>query len=100
MYADKLEKKLAELFPEEFEKCSGFVQHKNLMLTPQFLEDNGIPFSRVIQNAGDLMIVWPRAYHFGYNAGFNQAEAVNFATPQWVEDVKEENIKPCTCDIA
>lgn len=42
------------------------------------------------------MIVLSSAFHYGFNHGFNVAEAVNFATASWLPAGRKA--RPCMCD--
>ena len=44
----------------------------------------GVPVYRMDQKAGEFIVTFPRAYHAGFNQGYNFAEAVNFAPADWV----------------
>ena len=50
---------------------------------------------QVKQNAGEFIVLNSGAYHAGYNQGFNCAEAVNFATEDWIPLGKEAT--RCDC---
>jgi len=54
------------------------------MLSPKVFSDNGIPVYTALQKPGQFIITYPRAYHAGFNLGFNIAESVNFATEEWI----------------
>jgi hypothetical protein len=63
--------------------CPQAVMHKRFLVHPEALRAAGIPVSRLVQRPGDMVITFPGAFHFGYNTGFNIAEASNFANEAW-----------------
>lgn len=62
---------------------------KTTVMSPEVLVAAGVPCCRLVQNAGDFIVTFPRAYHLGFSHGFNCGEAANFASPAWLEVAKE-----------
>ncbi|XP_046747489.1 lysine-specific demethylase lid isoform X3 [Diprion similis] len=65
--------------------CSPRCQHTNNP-TPMYI---GVPVFRTDQHAGEFVVTFPRAYHAGFNQGYNFAEAVNFAPADWLKMGRE-----------
>ena len=83
------------MVPEMWRACPEFLRHKELLISPTLLEQNGIPFTRMMQQPGEFVVTYPGSYHSGFNTGFNCAESCNFATQAWVEI--GEDARPCEC---
>jgi hypothetical protein len=52
-----------------------------------------------LQEAGQFIITFPGAYHAGFNHGFNCAESVNFALPQWLPIGRRARQCACQPDV-
>ena len=70
--------------PEHSQLCQEFLRHKTTMIAPSRLLSESIPVTHTVQQTGEFVITFPRGYHWGFNQGFNCAEAVNFATEAWI----------------
>ena len=95
-HGHKLEKLCSKLFPAIAAHCTNFMRHKSCLLSPAIMDKHHIPYHRMIQEAREIIVVFPYAYHSGFNHGFNIAESTNFATERWVEYGKRH--RPCDCD--
>uniref|UniRef100_A0A1I8HHV5 [histone H3]-trimethyl-L-lysine(4) demethylase n=1 Tax=Macrostomum lignano TaxID=282301 RepID=A0A1I8HHV5_9PLAT len=82
--APALETAMREEAGELFERSPDLLHHITTIMNPAKLMAKGVPVYRIDQEAGDFVITFPRAYHAGFNQGFNFAEAVNFCSPSWL----------------
>lgn len=66
---------------------------KTSLLSPEIVVASGIPCCRLVQNPGEFVVTFPRAYHIGFSHGFNCGEAANFGTPKWLAVAKEAAVR-------
>ncbi|XP_062092984.1 lysine-specific demethylase ELF6 [Humulus lupulus] len=66
---------------------------KTTLVSPEVVAASDIPCCRLIQNPGEFVVTFPRAYHVGFSHGFNCGEAANFGTPQWLKVAKEAAVR-------
>lgn len=85
VYGRKLEKMANGYFPASHKSCNAYLRHKMTLISPQILKQHKIPYNKITQEAGEIMITFPYGYHSGFNHGFNCAESTNFAMERWVE---------------
>ncbi|KAI1891193.1 hypothetical protein AGOR_G00162430 [Albula goreensis] len=82
--AEQLEAVMKKLTPELFEYQPDLLHQLVTIMNPNILMAHGVPVVRTNQCAGEFVITFPRAYHSGFNQGYNFAEAVNFCTADWL----------------
>jgi JmjC domain, hydroxylase len=85
-------------FVHQVKQCKEFLRHKRCLLSPEILKTAGIRYQTAVQYPGDAIITFPGSYHFGFNAGFNIAEATNFGIPEWLPFGRRAKICLCRPD--
>ncbi|KAH8391108.1 hypothetical protein KR215_007141 [Drosophila sulfurigaster] len=95
----RLEKLANSLFNENHQECNAYLRHKMTMISPKVLRQHNIPYNKITQEAGEIMITFPFGYHAGFNHGFNGAESTNFASKRWIEYGKRASICKCRSDM-
>ncbi|TRY71946.1 hypothetical protein TCAL_03931 [Tigriopus californicus] len=94
-YGYLMERAAAALFPNVASWCTNFMRHKTCLISPHIMDEMGVPYQKVIQEERDIIVVFPYAYHSGFNHGYNIAESTNFASERWIEYGKRH--RSCDC---
>ena len=66
------------------------------MIDPHVLIKNGVKLRKIVQREREFVVLKAKAYHSGFNSGYNIAEAVNFALESWIPIGKAA--KYCKCE--
>ncbi|XP_014667621.1 PREDICTED: lysine-specific demethylase 5B-like [Priapulus caudatus] len=83
--AELLEQAMRDQAPELFEAQPDLMHQLVTIMHPNLLMEKGVPVHKTNQQAGEFVVTFPRAYHAGFNQGYNCAEAVNFCPPDWFD---------------
>lgn len=87
--AEIFEESMKSAAPELFQSQPDLLHQLVTIMNPNILMSAGVPVYRTDQHAGEFVITFPRAYHAGFNQGYNFAEAVNFAPADWLKMGRE-----------
>lgn len=87
--AELLENAMKAAAPDLFKTQPDLLHQLVTIMNPNILMAAGVPIYRTDQQAGEFVVTFPRAYHAGFNQGYNFAEAVNFAPPDWLKVGRE-----------
>ncbi|CAO1622505.1 unnamed protein product [Jaminaea pallidilutea] len=83
--AEKFEDAMRKAAPDLFETSPDLLFQLVTMMSPAKLKKEGVRVYACDQRANEFVVTYPKAYHSGFNQGFNFNEAVNFALPDWVD---------------
>ncbi|XP_063389796.1 lysine-specific demethylase 5-like [Cydia fagiglandana] len=87
--AEQFEAAMKAEAPELFQLQPDLLHQLVTIMNPNILMRAGVPVYRTDQRAGEFVITFPRAYHAGFNQGYNFAEAVNFTPADWLKMGRE-----------
>ncbi|KAJ8923502.1 hypothetical protein NQ315_010080 [Exocentrus adspersus] len=87
--AENFEETMKSAAPELFHSQPDLLHQLVTIMNPNILMNAGVPVYRTDQHAGEFVVTFPRAYHAGFNQGYNFAEAVNFAPADWLRMGRE-----------
>lgn len=87
--AELFEEAMRRAAPDLFETSPDLLYQLVTMMSPAKLKDEGVRVYACDQRANEFVITFPKAYHSGFNQGFNLNEAVNFALPDWIDFDRE-----------
>lgn len=58
----------------------------DIMFSPEYLKENGIPVYHAYQEVGDIIIKFPKAYTSYFSLGTSVTESVNIANTDWLKE--------------
>ncbi|XP_062545101.1 lysine-specific demethylase 5 [Armigeres subalbatus] len=87
--AEEFEVAMKSAAPELFQSQPDLLHQLVTIMNPNILMNANVPVYRTDQHAGEFIVTFPRAYHAGFNQGYNFAEAVNFAPADWMKMGRE-----------
>ena len=79
-----MESVMRQVMPKRFQEEPDLVYALTTMISPTVLRSHGATVHKIIHNPGEFVVTFPQAYHGGFSYGYNCAEAVNFALPNWI----------------
>ncbi|EEB08152.1 histone demethylase Jmj2 [Schizosaccharomyces japonicus yFS275] len=82
--ADSLLELASSLAPEVILKEPDLMHQLNTIINPKTLLKNNVDVYFLDQHPNEFIITFPKAFHSGFNHGFNVNEAVNFAPADWL----------------
>lgn len=80
---------LTNMFPRYCKNKTIWLPSDTAMVPPDMLVDNGVPLCRTVQEPGQFIVVFPKAFTSSICTGYVVSESVYFAQPLWLETAEQ-----------
>lgn len=82
---DNFQKALTKLVPNYCRNQGIWLPSDTVMLPPSLLIESGVSLCRVVQEPGEFIVVFPKAFTSSISTGYVVSESVFFAPPSWLK---------------
>ena len=89
--ADGVERVFKNYLAMKLRDAPDLIHHITTFFSPRLLHQDGVNVCKLLQNEGEFIVTFPRAFHGGYSLGPNCGEAVNFALHDWIPHAVDAN---------
>lgn len=86
--------------PEHPSTCSQFVTHETVYVPSRTFSALRIPYTEVVQQQGEMVIIFPWAYHEAYTSGPNITEEILYAGDRCKVFHEEKLYRHCDSECA
>lgn len=91
---------LTKMVPQYCKNKTIWLPSDTAMVPPELLVSNGVSLCQTVQEPGQFIIVFPKAFTSSICTGYVVSESVYFAQPSWLETAEQVFkvcIKMCMC---
>lgn len=91
---NNFQKALSKMVPRYCKNKTIWLPSDTAMVPPELLVSNNVPLCKTVQEPGQFIIVFPKAFTSSICTGYVVSESVYFAQPSWLETA-EQVFKVC-----
>ncbi|KYN32272.1 Protein Jumonji [Trachymyrmex septentrionalis] len=87
-------KALSKMVPQYCKNKTIWLPSDTAMVPPELLVNNHVPLCQTVQEPGQFIIVFPKAFTSSICTGYVVSESVYFAQPSWLETAEQVFCEP------
>ncbi|KAL6261415.1 hypothetical protein P5V15_006509 [Pogonomyrmex californicus] len=88
-YNNNFREALSKMVPQYCKNKTIWLPSDTAMVPPELLVSNGVPLCQIVQEPGQFIIVFPKAFTSSICTGYVVSESVYFAQSSWLETAEQ-----------